>query len=62
MKKTDSVVKHATNLKKKIIIGNTLERTMVALHAYNDEMREFSHSRSFESFKSLAKAIGQVSE
>ncbi|SVD78250.1 uncharacterized protein METZ01_LOCUS431104, partial [marine metagenome] len=56
------VVKHATNLKKKIIIGNTLEHTMVALHAYNDEMREFSHSRSFESFKSLAKAIGQVSE
>ncbi len=39
-------------------IGNTLERKMLALHAYNEEMREFPHSRSFESVKSLAKVRG----
>ena len=31
---------------------------MIALHAYNYEMREFPHSRSFESVKSLAKVRG----
>jgi len=35
-------------------IVDTFDQKMQALHSYNEEMREFPHSRSFESVRSLA--------
>jgi LmbE family N-acetylglucosaminyl deacetylase len=39
-------------------IVDTFDQKMQALHSYNEEMREFPHSRSFESVESLAKLRG----
>ena len=35
-------------------IVDTFDQKMQALNSYNEEMREFPHSRSFESVRSLA--------